>query len=176
MSSAPDSKAHGNRWNAGTGHEASSVLSRYRLARRLSAVFDVTLAPLALATLVLLIVELFLSLKPPWGTVVYWAQVAIWGIFLAAFVLEVSLAPDKPRYIRKNFLLVIALAIPALRIFRIAHALRLLRTARFVRGLNVARTGASLNRGLRAIRGFLGFSQIALVAGVTLSVWLIGAG
>jgi len=152
------------------------VLRRYRVARRLSAIFDVTLAPLAVVTLLLLAVELFVSLRPPWGTVVYWMQVVIWGIFLAAFGLEVSQAPDRPRYIRKNLLLVIALLVPALRILRAAQAVRVLRTGRVVRGLNVARTGASLNRGLKAIQEFLGFSQIALVAALAIIVWLIGAG
>jgi len=92
------------------------------------------------------------------------------------FALEVAQAPDKLRYIRKNLLLVVALIIPALRILRAAQAVRVLRTGRVVRGLNVARSGASLNRGLRAIQGFLGFSQIALVAAVAICVWLIGAG
>src|SRR5688572_23430212 len=110
-----------------------SVLRRYRVARRLSAIFDVTLAPLAVVTLVLLAVEFFLSLRPPWGTVVYWTQAATWGVFLAAFALEVAQAPDKLRYIRKNLLLVVALIIPALRILRAAQAVRVLRTGRVVR-------------------------------------------
>jgi voltage-gated potassium channel len=141
-----------------------------------SAIFDVTLGPLAVITLVLIVVELLLSLRPPWNVVVYTAQLAIWAFFLAAFVLELWLAPDKLRYVRKNALLVLALAIPALRIFRAAHALRILRASRVVRSLNVARSITSLNRGLAAIREFLDFSQIALVVAVTAIVWLVATG
>jgi voltage-gated potassium channel len=153
-----------------------STLKRYRVVKHLSAIFDVTLGPLALIAVSLLIVELLVRLSSPWDVIIYGAQVALWAIFLVAFVVELSLAPKKMLYLRRNWFLVIALVIPALRIFRFARAFQFLRSARAVRGANVARGFTSTNRAVAAIRNFLGFSQFAYLIALTAVVWLAASG
>jgi voltage-gated potassium channel len=152
------------------------TLGRYRVVKRLAASFDVILGPLALIAVSLLIVELLVRLASPWNTAVYGAQLAIWALFLLAFVVELSLAPKKLLYLKRNWFLVIALIVPALRILRFARALRFLRSAPAMRSANVVRGLVSTNRAFAAVSSFLGFSQLALLAAVTCIVWLAASG
>jgi voltage-gated potassium channel len=81
---------------------------------------------LAFAWLALLVVELVWGESRSFeilGTV-------IWMIFIFDFVVEFILAPRKTAYLRRNWLTVISLLVPALRIFRIFRVMRLLRLAR----------------------------------------------
>ncbi len=43
---------------------------------------------------------------------------AIWLIFLAEFAIRLTLAPEKVAFLRSNCITVVALAVPALRLFR----------------------------------------------------------
>lgn len=95
----------------------------------------------------------------------------IWVIFIAEFGLRLSLAPDKWRFIRTNWLTVIALVVPA---FRILRAFSFLRAARGLRGLRLIRIVGTANRSMNALRSTLsrrGFGYVALltVLVVTLS-------
>src|SRR5687768_5011724 len=49
---------------------------------------------------------------------------AIWIAFIAEFALRLWLAPDRLRFLRSNWLTVIALAVPAFRLFRALRVLR----------------------------------------------------
>lgn len=152
------------------------TLSRYRLVKHLSALFDVTLGPLALVAMCLLIAEFLLKLNPPWDIIVFAGQIGIWMIFLLAFIVELSVAPRKMKYLRRNWILVVALIVPSLRVLRVARSLQFLRTARVVRGASVLRGFTSLNRAMVAVRNFLGFSQLAFLAALTGMVWLAASG
>ena len=57
--------------------------------------------------------------------------VVIWIMFLVEFGARFLLAPEKLPFLRRNWLTVLALALPALREFR---ALRFVRAARALRG------------------------------------------
>ena len=151
------------------------TLTRYRVVRRISAIFDLVLGPLALVTLCLLAVELLFSLSSPWSTLVYGGQVAIWAMFLIAFAIELRLAPRKSLYLRRNWILIVALVIPALRVLRVVQALRFLQTARALRGTTMVRSFAVLHRAMNAIRGFLSFSHTAFLAVLTGVVWLFSS-
>ena len=56
---------------------------------------------------------------------------AIWIAFLAEFAVRLALAPEKAAFLKRNWLTVIALIIPA---FRLLRAFRFLRFARAARG------------------------------------------
>jgi voltage-gated potassium channel len=146
------------------------------VVRRLSATFDVVLGPLALVTLCLFITELLVRLDSPWNTIVYGGQVAIWAVFLLAFVVELRLAPKKIQYLKRNWLLIVALVIPALRIFRAAQAIRVLRSAQAVRGTTVVRSYTSLYRATNVIRGFFSFSHTAFLGILAVIVWALSSG
>jgi voltage-gated potassium channel len=92
------------------------------VVRRTSAVLDLVLSPLALVTLVLLLIEFTVRLHEPWGDMIVAAQLGIWALFLLAFALELALAPHKLLYLKEHWLLVVSLAIPALRILRVLRA------------------------------------------------------
>lgn len=123
---------------------------------------------LAFVWLALTIAELIWGLGSPLGLVVS----GIWAAFIADFVLRLALAPKKAGYIRRNWLTVLSLALPALRIFRLGRILRLVRATR---GLRLVRAVSSVNRGVKALRASMGRRGIGYVTSLTLIVVLTGA-
>lgn len=121
--------------------------------------------------LMLLVVELTTGLARPWEHV----ATAIWIIFVFDFALKLLLAPRKGEFLRKNWLGAVSLAIPALRVFRIARAIRILRMARAVRAVRFARVLTALNRGLRSLRGTMRRRGLGYVLGFTALVAIAGA-
>lgn len=103
------------------------------------------------------------------------ANTVIWIIFICDFALKFTLAPDKSDYLKANWLTVIALAVPALRVFRILRVARALRAARAARGLRLVRVIGSLNRGMRALGKAMSRRGAGYVVALTLVVTLIGA-
>lgn len=150
--------------------QAALETERHELLQRIEDWLETPMLVLAFVWLGLLVGELTWGESPAFeiiGTV-------IWAIFIINFVLEFVLAPHKAVYLRKNWLTVFSLLVPALRIFRIFRAVRLLRLSRVGRGLRLFRVVSSLNRGMRALaanlqrRGFgyvLSLSLIVLFAG-----------
>ena len=98
---------------------------------------------------------------------------AIWVVFLLEFGLRFALAPDKLPFLRANWLTVLSLLAPALRMVR---ALRVLRAARTLRGLRLVRIVGAANRGMNALRASLGRRGLGYVVLLTVLVALLGAG
>jgi voltage-gated potassium channel len=153
--------------------EGSSELERERnrLLRRIQHGIEVPMLVLSLAWLVLLILDLTRGLS----TLLQRLSDAIWIVFILHFALEFTLAPRKVRYLRTNWITAVALAVPALRVFRIARAVRLFRLARTARGLRLIRVLTSLNRGMRALGMAMGRRGFGYVMALTLVVTLAGA-
>jgi voltage-gated potassium channel len=99
----------------------------------------------------------------------------IWIVFILDFAVKFILAVDRLTYLKKNWLTVIALLVPALRIFRIIRVARLLRFARAARGLRLVRVITSLNRGMKALAATMQRRGFGYVAALTLLVTLAGA-
>lgn len=137
---------------------------RGELLDRISDWLDFPLAVLALVMLVLLLLELAVDLPTTWAGRVGQAQTAIWAIFVAAFVVELLVAPSKLDYLRKNWLTAISVALPALR------AVRILRAARALRGLSLVRILTTVNRGTRALGHVVRRGQLGYVLTVTVLV------
>src|SRR5919109_4155126 len=115
---------------------------RYELLQRLEDWLETPMLLLAFAWLALLTGELVWGESQTFeilGTI-------IWVIFILDFVLEFILAPHKVTYLRRNWLTVISLLIPALRILRIFRMVRLLQLTRVGRSLRLFRVVSSLNR------------------------------
>ena len=93
----------------------------------------------------------------------------IWVIFIAEFMLRLTLAPDKLRFIKRNPITILALVAPAFRFF---VALRFLRLAR---GLRLVRIVGTANRGFNALRKSFGRRGLGYVLGATVLVTLLGA-
>lgn len=101
--------------------------------------------------------------------------IAIWIVFVADFVLRFTIAPQKGEYLKRNWLTVISLILPALRVFRVVRLLRALRLARAVRGLRLAKVLGSLNRGMKSLGRTMGRRGLGYVAALTALVTLAGA-
>lgn len=97
---------------------------------------------------------------------------AIWIVFILEFALRFALAPEKTPFLRRNWLTLIALAVPALRLFR---AFAVLRAARGLRGLRLVRIVGTANRSMNALRAALKRRQFGYVMGLTLLVVALGA-
>lgn len=103
------------------------------------------------------------------------AGTTIWMVFLVDFAVKFALAPARLRYLKANWLTVIALFLPALRVFRIFRVFRALRAARAVRGLRLVRLIGSANRGMRALGATMSRRGFGYAACSTLLVALLGA-
>lgn len=96
----------------------------------------------------------------------------IWVIFLAEFALRLALAPDRLRFLRGNWLSVIALVAPA---FRLLRGFRMFRLARAARGLQLVRVVGTANRGMNALRKAMRRRGLEYVVALTALVNLLGA-
>lgn len=121
--------------------------------------------------LALLIIELAGRLSPLLETV----GVVIWVIFIFDFALKLILAPQKFDYLKRNWLTLIALVVPALRVFRLVRAVRLLRVARAARGLRLVRVVTSVNRGMKALGASMGRRGFGYVVALSILVTFAGA-
>jgi voltage-gated potassium channel len=144
---------------------------RWRLLRTIDRLLARPLDVLAVVWLVLLVVEL------AWGGDARLERLilAIWGIFIADFVLDMVIAPDRLGYIRRNWLTLLSLLLPALRVFRALRALRVLRAARSIRSIGVLRVLTSLNRGMAALARTFGRRNLGFVVALTIAVIMVGA-
>ena len=123
---------------------------------------------LSLIWLVLLIIELTRGLSD----FLEWFGTVIWIVFILEFALRFTLAPEKRPFLRTNWLTIIALAVPALRLFR---AFAFLRAARALRGVRLVRVVGTANRGMKALRKTLKRRQFGYVFALTALVLFLGA-
>lgn len=119
---------------------------RYRWLYSLEATMEAPMFLLGLVWLWLLIQEFTSSgLSPLQDRLL----IGIWVAFVCEFVLKLTLSSRKLTYISQNWITVIALVVPALRVFRALRALSILRassvtsTTRMVRSLTSARRFAT---------------------------------
>ncbi len=121
--------------------------------------------------LALLVLELTRGLSPTLTTV----TTVIWVIFILDFALRLALAPNRWLYLRRNWLAVLSLLVPALRILRFARFGRVLRLAPATRGVRLVRVVGSLNRGMRALGRAMGRRGLGYVVVLTVLVTVGGA-
>ena len=126
------------------------------------------MAFLGLVWLILLVLELTGRATPMVTT----AGGVIWGAFVLHFLLEFTVAPKKGRYLRRRWLTVLALALPAVRVVRV---LRLFRLARALRGVRLLRTLTSLNRAIASLRATMRRRGFSYVLAMTVIVTIGGA-
>jgi voltage-gated potassium channel len=155
---------------------ASATHEELRSARlttlaHLDALLERPMIVLSFVWLGLLVLDLVQGLPP----VLQIVSNVIWGLFIMDFVLALSIAPDKSEYLKRNWLTVLSLLLPALRIVRVFRGLRALRVLRLTRGTNLLRILTSLNRGLRTLRRTLRRRGLGFVVGATVLVALAGA-
>jgi voltage-gated potassium channel len=124
---------------------------------------------LAIVWVVLMVVEL------AWRST-RWIEtlgVVIWIVFLLDFALKLALAPDKRRFVRRNVITIVSLAVPAVRVLRLAPVVA--RIATLARGVRLVRVVGALNRGIGAIGAIARGRGIGYLVGITTTVALGGA-
>ena len=159
------------------GSEPNNEITREIKAERAAIVeqlddwLEMPMLVLSVIWLVLLVVELTRGIGPFLETV----GNVIWIIFGVDYAIKFLLAPDKWAYIKGSWLALLALGLPALRIFRAFRAFRLLRAARTARGLRLVRLLTSLNRGMRSLGGAFSRRGVGFVMVLSLLVLFGGA-
>ena len=145
----------------------ASARLRWRVLDDLDEWLTLPMALLSIAWLLIVVWELVSGssrLLETLGT-------AIWIVFIVEFVVRFALAPAKLPFLKHNWITVIALAVPALRLFAF---LRFLRAARALRGLRLIRIVGTANRSMNALRSTLARRGFVYVAGLTLLVTFLG--
>lgn len=94
---------------------------------------------------------------------------AIWGVFIADLLVRLAMAPNKTLFLKRNWLLVVALVLPGFR------GLAIMRFFGFARFLPLLRLSAAVNRGMGALGHTLGRSGAGYVFGVIVLVAFAGA-
>ncbi|HEY9665136.1 MAG TPA: ion transporter, partial [Allocoleopsis sp.] len=125
----------------------------------------------SLIWLALFVVELSWGLSPLLDTL----GITIWILFILDFGLKFFLAPHKLAYLRHNWLTVLSLMLPAIRVFRVVKVVRSLKTVQAIRGLRLLRVMTRTNRGMRALAASVNRRGFGYVVGLTTIVTLIGA-
>ena len=145
-----------------------SERERWRTLRQMDEWLRIPMVVLSLAWLMIVLVELTRGTT----TLLTFFGTAIWIVFIAEFALRFTLAPKKRAFLRRNWLTVFALLIPALRLFR---AFALLRAARALRGLRLVRIVGTANRSMNALKQTLERRGFGYVATLTIAVTALGA-
>jgi voltage-gated potassium channel len=146
----------------------ASATQRWKLLRELEEWLDWPMAILSLVWLGIVVWELVsgsTELLSTLGTV-------IWIIFIIEFLIRLTLAPDRMAFVKSSWLTVLALLVPALRLFR---ALTFLRAARALRGIRLVRIVGTANRSMNALKATLQRRGFTYVAGLTVLVIGLGA-
>ncbi len=144
---------------------------RAAIVQQLDDWLEMPMLLLSVIWLVLLVVEMTRGISPFLETV----GNVIWLIFGIDYAIKFLVAPDKWEYIKGSWLALLALGLPALRIFRAFRAFRLLRAARTARGLRLVRLLTSLNRGMRSLGGAFSRRGVGYVFMLSLLVLFGGA-
>lgn len=139
--------------------------------RRYQDLLQTPMMVLGFVWLVLIIIEFT---RGPGGAIVA-ASTVIWIIFIADFILQFALAPEKKAYLRGNILTLVSLAVPAFRILRAFKALSALRAARVVRGARLVQVIGSVNRSMGILGETLGRRKFGYVLALTAVVVVAGA-
>jgi voltage-gated potassium channel len=145
--------------------------ARRGILAQLEAWLETPMVALGFAWLALLVVELTRGLSPFLEA----AATVIWAVFVLDFVIRFLLAPGKLHFLKRNWLTVISLLIPALRVFRVVRLVRALQAARAARGLGLVRVLTSVNRGMGALGASMGRRGFGYVVALTLLVTVAGA-
>ena len=141
---------------------------RWVVLKQLEEWLDIPMLVLSFVWLILVLAELI------WGEVALFEVFGtiIWIIFIGDFALRFLIAPGKLAFVRNNVLTILALAIPALRMFRVLQVFRILRAGR---GVTLLRIVGTANHSMNALRRSLGRRGLGYVLLVTLVVALLGA-
>lgn len=141
---------------------------RWRALVRFERWVEPAMVLLGFAWLALLVVDLGWGLARPLRVL----GDAIWGVFIVDFLVRFTVAPRKGLFLARSWITLLALALPAFRVFRALRALRLFRATR---GLRLVRLLTSTDRALKALGRTMRRRGAIYVGLLTVLVTLAGA-
>lgn len=146
----------------------SEVRERRTVLKELEQWLETPMVVLSAVWFTLVLVELV------WGQALLFEifGALIWLVFIGEFALRLWIAPDRRAFVRGNVLTMLALAVPALRVFRVLGMFRILSA---VRGLRLLQIVATANNSMNALRRSLGRRGLGYILLLTLAVMLLGA-
>lgn len=151
--------------------ERDVVAQRWRLLRKLEESLEFPMVALGFVWVILFVVEMLGEPAP----FVLRLGTAIWVAFIVDFLLKFIIAPKKMAFIRRSWLAIFSLMLPAIRVLRLARMLRVLRMARGVRGLTLLRLLTSVNRGMRSLKATMSRRGLGYAVLLTIVVTFGGA-
>ncbi len=117
------------------------------------------------------------DLSPTWSRIVDAATWAIWGVFLLDFAAKLVAAPSTVRFLRRNWLSVLMLLVPALRLLRFGALLRIGRALPAARVVSTSYRAAGVARELlRSRTSFLAAVACVACLAVAELAWLAERG
>lgn len=140
---------------------------RWKLLLNIERLLEGPMVFLGFVWLVLLVIELIWQLTPALEIL----SILIWILFIIDFSVKLVLAPSRSLYLKKNWLTLLSLIVPALRVFR---AVRVFRLAGRVRSIRLVKVVGSLNRGMRSLAFALRRRGLKYVILLTLVVIFAG--
>ncbi|GCC52811.1 ion transporter [Chryseotalea sanaruensis] len=148
--------------------EKQIISERRKLLTSIQELLEGPMIFLGFVWLLLLISELI------WGISkgLEYTGIVIWVIFIFDFLIKLILAPTKLIFLKKNWLTIISLIIPALRVFRIFRFIRLLRS---LRGIRLVRVVSSVNRSMKSLAATMRRRAFGYVFLLALVVTFAGA-
>jgi len=138
---------------------------------QLERVLEIPFLVLSFLWLIIFVLELVQGLTPILTNIGYF----IWALFIVEFILKISIAPHKLRYVKNNIITTIALLLPALRVFRLARMSMILRATRVARGTQLLGIVGSANRGMRALRKTMSRRGLGYLVMLTFIVTFLGS-
>ncbi|HEX6573389.1 MAG TPA: potassium channel family protein [Gemmatimonadaceae bacterium] len=141
------------------------------MLQRLEQHLELPMAVLAVVWLALFIIEMIRGNS----LLLMILSTAIWIIFVAEFLIRLLVAPDRWQFLKRSWLTIVALIVPALRVFRLASIVRAARAARAARGVRLIRAVGTLNRGMSALGATFRRTGILYVTGLIIAVCFAGA-
>jgi voltage-gated potassium channel len=144
---------------------------RIKLLSQINALFDFPLLLLSILWLILIIIDFVYRLSPFLQNL----SLVIWGIFIIDFLIELSIAPNKKDYLNQNWIVVLSLFLPGLRVLRLFSGLKIVKFANLVRSFNLARILSSFNRSIRTARQTLRQRGLRYVLFLTTLITFLGA-
>jgi voltage-gated potassium channel len=150
-------------------NHSEDIKRRERWLARYDQWTDGPMILLAIVWLVLLVLELGWGERLVFSTQLNQLSLLIWMVFILDFLISWGLSPHKWSYLRQNWLTVLAIALPAFRVFRI------LRFIRLGRSVHLLRLATTLRRGGGAVRQVLGRHGFPYVVVLTVLVTLLGS-
>jgi voltage-gated potassium channel len=154
--------------------QAAIAEQRWEILQRLEDWLETPMIVLGFVWLALLVLNLVHGLSPLLADL----SNLIWILFGVDFILRLLIAPRRFVFLKRHWLMAISLAVPALRVFRIASALRVLQLTRVTQAtqsLQLLKIVASINRGMQALGATMGRRGVGYVVALTAVVTAVGA-